>query len=432
MTGSRHLESLREVYRIGYGPSSSHTMGPRRAAEIFRQRERERERRLDVARCRVTLYGSLSATGRAHLTDCAVAQGLAPIPTECAWSHQTLARHPNALRFEALDAGGGVLDDWLVFSVGGGALEDENGPVDAVSPAAYPAGNIAECLQWCEERNKPFWSLPTETEPDAADYLDEAWSVMRDCVHRGLESSEAVLPGGLSLPRKAEAAHARAQSLSGVMREMSLIAAYALAVAEENGAGGKVVTAPTCGAAGILPAVLYHFQTDQNVTGRQIVRALLTAGLFGAAVRANGSVAGSEVGCQGEVGTGCAMAAAAATQLLGGSPRQIEYAAEMALEHHLGLTCDPVLGLVQIPCIERNAFAAMRALDCATYALLSDGRHVISFDEVVEVMDATGRDLQAAYRETARGGLAEVWEKRRRRIGTASGEAASPENADGA
>ncbi|MCP4621131.1 MAG: serine dehydratase [Bradyrhizobium sp.] len=437
------MKSLREVYRIGYGPSSSHTMGPRRAAEIFCDRERERnrnpdrnpehdrecdrgrERRPAVERSRVTLYGSLSATGKAHMTDRAVAQGLTPIPTEFVWSPETHARHPNALRFEALDAGGGVLDDWLVFSVGGGALEDENGPVDAVSPAAYPAGNIAECLQWCEERNKPFWSLPAETEPDVADHLAEVWSVMRDCVGRGLESSEAVLPGGLSLPRKAEAAHARAQSLGGVMRDMSLLATYALAVAEENGAGGKVVTAPTCGAAGVLPAVLYYFRTDQKVGERPIIRALLTAGLFGASVSANGSVAGAEVGCQGEIGTGCAMAAAAAAQLLGGSPRQVEYAAEMALEHHLGLTCDPVLGLVQIPCIERNAFAAMRALDCATYALLGDGRHVISFDEVVEVMVATGRDLQAAYRETASGGLAEVWEKRRRRLGTASDEAAS-------
>jgi len=239
---------------------------------------------------------------------------------------------------------------------------------------------------------------------------------MHDAVQRGLESDECVLPGGLSLPRKAEAAHARARNLTGVTRDLSLISSYALAVSEENAAGKVVVTAPTCGSAGVLPAILYYFSTAQEGSDRQILCALATAGLFGASVAENASISGAEVGCQGEVGTACAMAAAAAAQLLGGSTAQIEYAAEMAMEHHLGLTCDPVQGLVQIPCIERNAVAAMRALDCASYALLSDGRHTISFDESVEVMAETGRDLQSAYRETARGGLAEIWRRRRSRI----------------
>ena len=241
---------------------------------------------------------------------------------------------------------------------------------------------------------------------------------MTDAIRRGLAAGGEVLPGGLNLPRKAESAHVRAKQLRGAMRDLSLISAYALAVAEENAAGHVVVTAPTCGSAGVVPAILHHFTVSQKISDRQALHALATAGLFGASVKANASISGAEVGCQGEVGAACAMAAAAAAQLLGGSPAQVEYAAEMAMEHHLGLTCDPVMGLVQIPCIERNAIGAMRALDCATYALLGDGRHSISFDEVIEVMRETGRDLQSAYRETARGGLAEIW---RRRAGRTAG-----------
>jgi len=410
VSASKRLGSLQDLFRIGSGPSSSHTMGPRRAAEAFRGRTPQ------AARYRVALFGSLAASGRGHLTDRAVAAGLAPVQTDFLWDEATPQRHPNALRFESLDAHGAVQESWTVYSVGGGAIEDDTGPLLETPNVRYPVGTIAECLNWCRESGRALWSLPSEHEPALWPRLEEVWRAMRAAVERGLASDDAVLPGGLGLPRKAESAHARARNLSGALQDMSLIAAYALAVAEENAAGGIVVTAPTCGAAGVLPAILYYFSARHGASERQILHALATAGLFGASVKANASIAGAEVGCQGEVGAACSMAAAAAAQLLGGTPWQIEYAAEMAMEHHLGLTCDPVKGLVQIPCIERNAVAAMRAMDCAAYALLGDGRHTISFDEVVEVMYETGRNLQSAYRETARGGLAELWDRKRRKI----------------
>lgn len=409
--GTVPLGSLREVYRIGAGPSSSHTMAPRRAAEMFLARAP------GAAKYRVTLYGSLAASGAGHVTDKAILSAMGTAACEFIWNEQDPHAHPNAMLFEALDARGSVKDRWLAFSTGGGALADESGPVLAAPPVKYPVANIAECLDWCHKTSRNYWSLAAECEPDLWPWLAEVWQAMSASVQRGLESGEETLPGGLGLARKAEAACSRSRNLSGVMRDLGLLSTYALAVAEENAAGGIVVTAPTCGSAGVLPSILYYFRSEQKVTERQTLRALATAGIFGASVKANASIAGAEVGCQGEVGTACAMAAAAATQLLGGSPAQIEYAAEMAMEHHLGLTCDPVLGLVQIPCIERNAIGAMRALECASYALLGDGRHTISFDEAVEVMYETGRNLQSAYRETARGGLAEIWVRRRSRLG---------------
>ena len=403
-----YLHSLREVYRIGKGPSSSHTMAPYRAARVFR------ERQPGCRRYRVTLCGSLAATGLGHLTDQAIAEALAPDACELVRKPDQIMRHSNAMCFEALDDGGKAAETWWVYSVGGGALEDDGGPILEAPPVRYPVANISEALAWCHEHRKPFRSLVEETEPDVYEYLAQVWRAMRDAVQRGLESDECVLPGGLDVPRKAEATHARAQTLSGVMRDLGMIAGFALATIEENAAGATVVTAPTCGSSGVLPAILYYFDSVRKTTERQVLHALATAGLFGASVKCNASVSGAEVGCQGEVGTACSMAAAAATQLLGGSAAQIEYAAEMAMEHHLGLTCDPINGLVQIPCIERNAVAAMRALDCATYALLGDGRHIISFDEVVAVMAETGRDLQSAYKETAGGGLAEIWRRKKK------------------
>lgn len=406
------LPSLREVYRTGGGPSSSHTIGPLRAARLYRGRTPE------ARRYRVTLYGSLAATGRAHMTDHAVTVGLAPALCDFQWDESALPRHPNGIRFAVVE--GPAAPEWLVYSVGGGALEDDQGVVEPAPAVNYPVACVAEALDWCHATRRHFWSLPAERETDLWPWMAEVWRTMREAVGRGLESDQDVLPGGLDVTRKAGAAFARARNLSGVMRDLSHLSAYALAVAEENAAGGTVVTAPTCGSAGVLPAILYYFAADQKVGERHILQALATAGLIGASVKANGSVSGAEVGCQGEVGVACAMAAAAATQLLGGTPAQTEYAAEMALEHHLGLTCDPVMGLVQIPCIERNAIAAMRALECATYALLGDGRHTISFDEAVEVMCKTGRDMQSAYRETAHGGLAELWSRRRERLNDAA------------
>ncbi len=239
------------------------------------------------------------------------------------------------------------------------------------------------------------------------EYVAQVWDVMKQSVLRGLEA-EGTLPGGLGIRRKASDYLIRAKGYSSTMQSRGMVYAYALAVSEENAAGGEIVTAPTCGSCGVLPAVLYHLMLTRDFRESRILKAIATAGLFGNVVRTNASISGAEVGCQGEIGVACAMAAAAACQLFGGSAAQIEYAAEMGLEHHLGLTCDPVCGLVQIPCIERNAFAAARALDANTYAMFSDGRHRVSFDKVVEVMRNTGRDLPSLYKETAEGGLASV------------------------
>jgi L-serine dehydratase len=396
------MKSLRELFRIGQGPSSSHTMGPRFAAEKFRA---------DVpaaARIRVTLYGSLAATGDGHLTDLAVTGPFAPAPVEIAWQpEEQLPRHPNGLKFEALDAAGQVVASRIVYSIGGGALLDEEGKPDGGADV-YPFASMDEVLAQTDRENLLVWELVERHEGAAfRPFLAAIWQAMQAAIERGL-AAEGKLPGALNVPRKASAYYARAKTLAGHFGQTALLFAYALAVSEENAAGGTIVTAPTCGACGVLPAVLRLLREQSQLPDEKIHHALATAGLIGNIVKRNASISGAEVGCQGEVGTACAMAAAAATQLLGGSVRQIEYAAEMGLEHHLGLTCDPIGGYVQIPCIERNAIAAVRAIDCAAYALLSDGRHIVPFDEVVRTMWETGRDMKASYRETARGGLAKI------------------------
>ena len=397
------MKSLTELYRIGLGPSSSHTMGPRFAAQAFRA-----QLPAMAARLRVTLYGSLAATGRGHLTERAVSAPFAPLPVDLVWvPERELPRHPNGLQFEALDDAGALLATRIVYSVGGGALWGEDGQPDG-GEDVYPYASMDEILARGERDGVLLWELAGEHEgPAIWPVLEEVWETMRRAIARGLDA-EGRLPGELRVPRKASAYHARAQSLAGHFGQTALLFAYALAVSEENAAGGEVVTAPTCGACGVLPAVLYFLQQQSALSDEKISRALATAGMIGNLVKRNASISGAEVGCQGEVGTACAMAAGAAAQLLGGSLRQIEYAAEMGLEHHLGLTCDPIGGYVQIPCIERNAIAAVRAVDCAAYALLSDGTHIVSFDEVVRTMWETGRDLKASYRETAQGGLAKI------------------------
>ena len=388
------MESLRELYRIGAGPSSSHTMGPQRAALQYKSRH-------PAASYRVTLYGSLAATGRGHLTDVALQRAFAPAPVELVWKGEVvLPFHPNGMDFESP---GGPL--WRIFSVGGGALREENAPAPS---AAYAVSTMDAILEWCDREGEPIWRL-AETSEGAGlwDHLIDVWKAMQEAIRRGLEA-EGALPGGLKLRRKAREMHLKARA-SGPARETGLLSAYALAVMEENGSAGVVVTAPTCGACGAVPAVLKRVQESTGCGDRDVLHALATAGIVGDLVKTNASISGAEVGCQGEVGTACAMAAAAAAQMMGGSPRQVEYAAEMGMEHHLGLTCDPVLGLVQIPCIERNAFAATRAVSAAEYALLGDGSHRISFDQVVRTMKETGRSLPSAYRETSRGGLASVY-----------------------
>ena len=395
------MKTIREIYRIGYGPSSSHTMGPRKAAEIFVGRTQE------AASYVVTLYGSLAATGRGHMTDVAILDVLKNATIR--WMPDVfLPYHPNGMKFEALDTDGKVIDSWTVYSVGGGALEEDGKQGDEL-PEIYHLNTMTEILRYCEESGKSFWEYVEECEgKEIWEYLHEVWQVMCEAVERGIDA-EGVLPGPLHLARKAASYYVKATGYRDNVRTRALVFAYALAVSKENAAGGRIVTAPTCGSCGVLPSVLYHVGKSKNFSEPRILRALATAGLIGNVVKHNASISGAEVGCQGEVGVACAMAAAAATQLFGGTPSQIEYAAEMGLEHHLGMTCDPVCGLVQIPCIERNAYAAARALDTNVYASFSDGLHRVSFDKVVEVMKETGHDLPSLYKETAQGGLAKEY-----------------------
>ena len=396
------MESIKEIYKIGIGPSSSHTMGPKRAAERFLARTSS------ATSYRVTLYGALAATGKGHLTDKAILDVLEPVaPTEIVWQPEVfLPFHPNAMKFESLDAEGKTIDDWVVYSVGGGDIVEEG--ESRVHNHVYEMTHIADIQAWCEKTGHNYWEYVDQCEgPEVWEYLREVWQVMKDAVERGLEA-EGALPGGLGVRRKAVSYYVHAQGYTGSLKSRGLTYAYALAVSEENAAGGKIVTAPTCGSCGIVPAVLYHLHTSKGFSEERILRALATAGIFGNVVKTNASVSGAEVGCQGEVGVACAMAAAAANQLFGGSPAQIEYSAEMGLEHHLGLTCDPVCGLVQIPCIERNAMAAARALDANLYSQISDGKHTVTFDRIVEVMKQTGHDLPSLYKETAQGGLAVI------------------------
>ena len=399
------MKSIKELFRIGHGPSSSHTMGPRRAAEMFADRHK------DAKRFSVTLFGSLAATGRGHLTDIAILEVLnAVAPTEIVWRPDvTLDFHPNGMEFNAYADSDQPTESWRVFSVGGGALkEDKPSEADWQPKDVYELSKMTDILKWCAETGKSFWEYVDDfDDPDVWDYLADVWTTMKNAIHNGHEN-EGVLPGVLHLRRKATTYYYRSSGSKPSLQSRGLVFAYALAVSEENAAGGIIVTAPTCGSCGVVPAVLYHLAQTREFSDKRVLRALATAGLVGNIVKENASIAGAEVGCQGEVGVACAMAAAAANQLFGGTTTQIEYAAEMGLEHHLGMTCDPVCGLVQIPCIERNAYAAARALDINLYSTFSDGRHRVSFDHVVEVMKKTGRDLPSIYRETSEGGLATI------------------------
>ena len=295
-------------------------------------------------------------------------------------------------------------------SVGGGALAEE-GHDKGATPDIYNMSRMSEILYWCERTGRNYWEYVQQCEDeDIWDYLAEVWKTMKESIERGLDQ-EGVLPGPLNLRRKASTYYIKAKGYKDNLRSRGLVFSYALAVSEENASGGKIVTAPTCGSCGVVPAVLYHLQKSRDFSDTRILRALATAGLIGNIVKHNASISGAEAGCQAEVGVACSMASAAASQLFGGSPAQIEYAAEMGLEHHLGMTCDPVCGLVQIPCIERNAYAAARALDANIYSAFTDGNHRVSFDKVVEVMKQTGHDLPSLYKETSEGGLAKDYQQ---------------------
>lgn len=398
------MESLKELYRIGKGPSSSHTMGPQKAAKIFN------EHYSDAKKIEVVLYGSLAATGRGHLTDTAIKEVFGGDDRlNIIWQPSVfLPYHPNGMKFSAYDEGGNLCGEWTVYSVGGGALSEGDTPkwLQDSHEDVYEKNYLSEIMNWCNTHGRNYWEYVKENEnSDIWDYLMEVWNMMKESVKRGLDH-EGALPGPLNIPRKAPTYYVKARGYKQSLQTRGLVYAYALAVSEENASGGTIVTAPTCGSCGVMPAVLYHLSNSHNFSDTRILHALATAGIFGNVVKTNASISGADVGCQGEVGVACAMASAAACQLFGGSPSQIEYAAEMGLEHHLGMTCDPVCGLVQIPCIERNAFAATRALDANLYAAYSDGKHSVSFDRVVEVMKQTGHDIPSLYKETSEGGLA--------------------------
>ena len=419
------MKSVRDIYKIGKGPSSSHTMGPFKAVRHYL------EHHLEEDHLHVTLYGSLAATGKGHLTDVAIQEAYStwhptdretleckirrPGDGEIEWKpEENLQLHPNGMKIAAVNIDGDEFDRWTYYSIGGGDIICMEHPLESEdTDAPYEMTTLTEVMDWCNSTGKGYWEYVDQVEgkkPGFWEHMELVWKVMQEAVERGIEQ-EGALPGPLNLRRKALSYHVRAFGQGDTFKTRGLVFAYALAVSEENASGGTIVTAPTCGSCGILPSVLYHKKTRYGCSQTRILRALATAGLIGCIVKENASVSGAEVGCQGEVGVACAMAAAAVAQLMGGSPSQIEYAAEMGLEHHLGLTCDPVCGLVQIPCIERNAYAAARAMDAGIYALFTDGLHRVSFDHVVQVMKETVMDLPTLNKETSTGGLAKIIER---------------------
>jgi len=394
------MESIKELYKIGNGPSSSHTMGPKFAAKKFVKKNPK------ANSFKVKLYGSLALTGKGHMTDYIIEKTL-PKHVEIVWiPNEFLPLHPNGMVFEAFDKDGNKTDEWEVYSIGGGTIIDKN-----TKPSLddiYPITRLSKIIKHLEEEGGTLWEYVYRIEDDSfPKYLKKVWETMKSAIERGLEK-DGTLPGVLKLKRKAPAYFVKAEMQNKFAKDSIYLSAYSLAVSEENASAGKVVTAPTCGSSGILPSVLYLFYKNYGFSEVRILKAIAVAGLIGNLVKENASISGADVGCQGEVGTACAMAAAACAQLLGGTTYQIEYAASSGLEHHLGLTCDPIAGLVQVPCIERNAFSSKRALDSALYAINSDGRHLVPFDNVVEVMEQTGHDLPSLYKETSLGGLATI------------------------
>lgn len=418
------MKSIKDVYKIGKGPSSSHTMGPFKAVRHYLDSHE------DTDRLHVTLYGSLAATGKGHLTDIAIQEAFS---TWCYTDKETLEcksrrcgdvtiewkpkeflqLHPNGMKIASINSDGDLYDRWTYYSIGGGDIICMENPLKGEgNEDIYPMTTLTDIMNWCNNTGKNFWEYVEEIEGKDSpvwEHLELVWKVMQEAVERGIEE-EGALPGPLHIRRKALSYHVRAFGQGDTFKTRGLVFAFALAVSEENACGGTIVTAPTCGSCGIMPSLLYHLKKRYGFSDARIIKALATAGLIGSVVKHNASVSGAEVGCQGEVGVACAMAAAAVAQLMGGSPSQIEYAAEMGLEHHLGLTCDPIGGLVQIPCIERNAYAAARAMDAGIYALYTDGLHRVSFDQVVKVMKQTGTDLPSLYKETSEGGLAKALE----------------------
>ena len=400
------MQSIREIYKIGKGPSSSHTMGPERAARIFKAEHPGAEQ------FEVVLYGSLALTGRGHGTDRVIIDTLAPTPTDIVWNtEKTDLPHPNTMELTAYEKDRGKAF-MRVFSVGGGDIRIEGRP-EAIPPEVYPQNSFAEIAEYCKKNRLRISEYVERYEgKEIRAYLFTVWNAMCDSILQGLTQT-GVLPGGLEVERKAQTLYnQRHMDEQPPTRENRLVCSYAFAVSEQNASQGTVVTAPTCGSCGTLPAVLKYAQEERRFSDDKIIDALAVAGIIGDLVKTNASISGAECGCQAEIGAACSMAAAALAELFDMGIDQIEYAAEVALEHHLGLTCDPVCGLVQIPCIERNAVAAMRAINAVRIANFLTATRKISFDTVVETMYQTGRDLNRNYRETSKGGLARLYERK--------------------
>ena len=395
------MQSLRELYKFGRGPSSSHTMGPEKAVKKIKSE-------FDGADFfKITLYGSLALTGEGHGTDRIIRETLSPIKCEIIFDKKSPCDiHPNTMDVEAYK-GEALLGKKRVFSVGGGSIVFENEEEKQIKNDVYKLNTFAEISKYCAKNNMRIWEYVKECEGEEIfDYLHRVWEIMKEAINQGLTTT-GVLPGGLKTHRRAQILYnQRHIDESAQTRENRLVCSYAFAVSEHNASGGKIVTAPTCGACGVVPSVLKYYQEKKGFDDEQIVRALATGGIIGNLIKTNASISGAECGCQAEIGSACCMAAAALAELFEMGLGQIEYAAEVAMEHHLGLTCDPIGGLVQIPCIERNAVAAMRAINALSLAnFLTDSRK-ISFDLVIKVMYETGKNLLSDYRETASGGLA--------------------------
>ena len=402
------MKSIREIYKIGKGPSSSHTMGPERASKLFREQHPQADA------FQVILYGSLSKTGVGHGTDRVIRDTLAPLPTEITFSGEApTGCHPNTMDLIALKAGE-TIGKLRIESIGGG---DIRVPGESLldTPEVYPENSFAEIADFCKWRyiDKLSDYVELNEGEDIWDFLKEVWQVMKQSIREGV-AAEGILPGGLKVKRKAKFLYEHPEeALVPGMVEFKKIAAYAYAVAEQNASNGTIVTAPTCGACGVLPAVLKYAQDTKGYTDAQIIRGLATAGIIGSLTKRNASISGAECGCQAEIGTACSMAAAALAELYDQNLDQVEYAAEAAMEHHLGLTCDPICGLVQIPCIERNAVAAMRAMNACNLSFFLTGSRNISYDMVCRAMHETGVNLNHRFRETSEGGLAKIYARKK-------------------
>ena len=399
------MDSLKELFKIGCGPSSSHTMGPERAAKKF---GKENE---NAHSFRVELYGSLAATGKGHLTDWIIEETLKPRRTEIVWMPEYVhPYHTNGMKFIALDENGNILNEWLVFSVGGGTIKDLS-DAGSKTEEVYKLNKLDDIIKWCKENNKELWQYVEECEgKEIWNHLKDILDTMHNAVSEGIEK-DGILPGKLKLQRRAKGFYDKIKGQHNYHVITKKIFAYALAVAEQNSSAGTIVTAPTCGAAGVIPGLLRAMREEHSLDEEICLKALAIGGLIGNLIKQNATISGAEAGCQAEIGSACSMASAMAVYILGGTLEQIEYAAEMGMEHHLGMTCDPVGGYVQIPCIERNAIVAVRSLNTADYALSTDGHHTISFDQVVITMKETGKDMCPSYKETSIGGLAKYYEQ---------------------